>query len=191
MKTKKYITVNQIADYLEVSKQAVNKWINNGELKAYRLPSGRIKILRSDFLFYLQENDLYVDNEYFKNGVKKIVVIDDNEQIFDLFKSFFHSVNSELKIEHASDGISGLLAIGSIKADIVILDIEIPGMNGIEVCRKLLSDESFAGIKIVLVSGHINKYKDEIKNLEIASAIEKPFRLKDLENKLLPLINNN
>ena len=191
VKTKKYITVNQIAEYLEVSKQAVNKWINNGELKAYRLPSGRLKILRSDFLIYLQENDLYVDTEYFKNGAGKIVVIDDNEQIFDLFKSFFHNINSDLTIEYASDGISGLLTLGSIKADIVILDIEIPGMNGIEVCRKLLNDKSFAGIKIILISGHMKKYKDEIKDLEIAAAIEKPFRLKDLENELLPLINRH
>lgn len=189
MKTKKYITVNQIAEYLEVSKQAVNKWINNGELKVYRLPSGRIKILLSDFLLYLQENDLYVDSEYFNNGVKKIIVIDDNEQIFDLFKTFFHNINSEFKVEYASDGISGLLAIGSIKADIVILDIEIPGMNGIEVCKKLLSDLSFAGIKVVLVSGHLKKYMDEIKKLDVATAIEKPFRIKDLEEKLLPLIN--
>ena len=71
VKTKKYITVNQVAEYLEVSKQAVNKWINNGELKVYRLPSGRIKILRSDFLSYLEENDLYVDHDFFKNSEKK------------------------------------------------------------------------------------------------------------------------
>ncbi len=47
---KKYLTVNQGAEYLEVSKQAVNKWINDRELRVYRLPSGRIKILRTDFL---------------------------------------------------------------------------------------------------------------------------------------------
>ena len=93
VKAKKYITVNQVAEYLEVSKQAVNKWINNGELKVYRLPSGRIKILRSDFLSYLEENDLYVDKDFFKNSEKKIVIIDDDEQIFNLFKRFFHKIN--------------------------------------------------------------------------------------------------
>ena len=191
MKTKKYITVNQIAEYLEVSKQAIIKWINNGELKVYRLPSGRIKILRSDFLSYLEENDLYVDNEFFKNGVKKIVVIDDNEQIFDLFKTFFYNINSKLKIEYASDGVSGLLAIGSSKADIVILDIEIPGMNGIEVCRKLLNDKSLLGIKIVLISGYLEKYQDDINKLNIASTLEKPFKIDDLEHKLMPLLNDN
>jgi two-component system alkaline phosphatase synthesis response regulator PhoP len=120
-----------------------------------------------------------------------IIIIDDDEQIFDIFKTFFHNINSKLKIKYASDGISGLLAIGSNKADIVILDIEIPGMNGIEVCRKLLKDKSLPGVKIVLVSGYIHKYKDDIKNLAIASTINKPFRLNDLENKLMPLLNEN
>ncbi|MCK5033766.1 MAG: response regulator [Calditrichia bacterium] len=191
MKKKKYITVNQVAEYLEVSKQAVNKWINNNELKVYRLPSGRIKILRSDFLYYLEENDLYVDKDFFKNGDKKIVIIDDNEQIFDLFKTFFHNINSRLKIEYDSNGISGLLTIGSLKPDIVILDIEIPGINGIEVCRKILNDKSLSHIKIVIVSGYIHKYQDEIEKLAIATIINKPFRLIELENKLMPLLNQN
>lgn len=191
VKKKKYITVNQVAEYLEVSKQAVNKWINNNELKVYRLPSGRIKILRSDFLYYLEENDLYVDKDFFKNGDKKIVIIDDNEQIFDLFKTFFHNINSRLKIEYDSNGISGLLTIGSLKPDIVILDIEIPGINGIEVCRKILNDKSLSHIKIVIVSGYIHKYQDEIEKLAIATIINKPFRLIELENKLMPLLNQN
>jgi len=188
---KKYITVNQIADYLEVSKQAVNKWINNGDLKVYRLPSGRIKILKSDFLFYLEQNGLYIDREYFSNGEKTIVVIDDDEQIFELFNAFFHNINPSLKIEYASEGISGLLAIGSSKAEIVILDVEIPGMNGIEVCRKLTNDKSFAGIKIVLITGHMEKYQHEIAQLDVALALEKPVKLNDLEKRLIPLLGKN
>ena len=191
MKTKKYITVNQIAEYLEVSKQAVNKWINNGDLKVYRLPSGRIKILKSDFLSYLENNGLYIDHEFFKNGEKTIVIIDDDEQIFELFNTYFHNINPNLRIEYASEGIAGLLAIGSNKANIVILDIEIPGMNGIEVCRKLAKDKSLTGIKIVLVSGHMEKYLNEINQLDVALMLEKPFKLDDLEQRLIPLLSKN
>ena len=189
MKTKKYITVNQIAEYLEVSKQAVNKWINNGDLKVYRLPSGRIKILKSDFLSYLENNGLYIDHEFFKNGEKTIVIIDDDEQIFELFNTYFHNINPNLRIEYASEGIAGLLAIGSNKANIVILDIEIPGMNGIEVCRKLAKDKSLTGIKIVLVSGHMEKYLND--QLDVALMLEKPFKLDDLEQRLIPLLSKN
>ena len=64
-------------------------------------------------------------------------------------------------------------------------------MNGIEVCRKLLKDKSLSGIKIVLVSGYLHKYQEDINKLKIASTLDKPFRLKDLENKLMPLLNQN
>ena len=85
-KKSKYVTVNQVADYLEVSKQAVNKWINEGLLNVYRLPSGRIKLLRSDFLQYLKDNNLYIDKKYFGIESKKVVIIDDDEQILNFIK---------------------------------------------------------------------------------------------------------
>ena len=108
-----------------------------------------------------------------------------------MFNTYFHNINPNLRIEYASEGIAGLLAIGSNKANIVILDIEIPGMNGIEVCRKLAKDKSLTGIKIVLVSGHMEKYLNEINQLDVALMLEKPFKLDDLEQRLIPLLSKN
>lgn len=188
-KKTKFLSVKQVAEYLEVSKQAVDKWIIAGELKVYRLPSGRIKILRSDFLEYIKTHNLYLDKEFFNVDPGKIVVIDDDESIHNLFQKFFKEINSELEVKYAVDGISGLLILGASKPDIVILDIEMPGMNGIELCKKILADNSLTGINIVVISGYLSKYEDELKKMGLETFIEKPFIIKDLNDKLLPLLN--
>ena len=188
-KKSKFLSVKQVAEYLEVSKQAVDKWINAGEFKVFRLPSGRIKILRSDFLDYIKTHELYLDKEFFNIGSNKIVVIDDNESIHSLFQKFFEEVNSDLEVKYAADGMSGLLLLGASKPDIVILDIEMPGMNGIDLCKKILADDSLAGIYIVVISGYLSKYEKELKKIGLETFIEKPFTFKDLNEKLLPLLN--
>ena len=188
-KKSKFLSVKQVAEYLEVSKQAVDKWINAGEFKVFRLPSGRIKILRSDFLDYIKTNELYLDKEFFNIGSNKIVVIDDNESIHSLFQKFFEEVNSDLEVKYAADGMSGLLLLGASKPDIVILDIEMPGMNGIDLCKKILADDSLAGIYIVVISGYLSKYEKELKKIGLETFIEKPFTFKDLNETLLPLLN--
>ena len=185
----RFLSVKQVADYLEVSKQAVDKWIHAGELKVYRLPSGRIKILRSDFLDYLKTHDLYLDKDFFNLESGKIVIVDDDESIHSIFQKFFEEVKPDLDVKYADDGISGLLLLGAEKPDIVILDIEMPGMNGIELCKKILADESLTGIKIVVISGYLINYEEELKKLGLETFIEKPFNLRDLNSKLLPLIN--
>ena len=185
-KKSKYLTVNQIAAYLEVSKQAVNNWIKVGDMKVYRLPSGRIKILKSDFLSYLETNNLYVDSTFFGNNLKNIVVIDDDVKILDLYRQFFDQKMLKVNVEYATDGISGLIKVGTLKADMVILDIELAGMNGIQVCNKILEDKSLGEVKIVIVSGFIKNFNHILERMTIETQIEKPFTISLLEEKLLP-----
>ena len=146
-------------------------------------------MLRSDFLQYLKDNNLYIDKKYFGIESKKVVIIDDDEQILNFIKRFFQKSNFDGNVEYATDGISGLIKVGSFKPDIVILDIEMPGMNGIEVCEKVLMDTTLAGIKVVIMSGFLSKYEEDLKDLNIETTIEKPFKFSNLEKKLLPLLN--
>jgi excisionase family DNA binding protein len=185
-KKSKYLSVNQVADYLEVSKQAVNKWINSGNLKVYRLPSGRIKILRSDFFDYLKSHNLYIDRDFFNIEYLKVVVIDDDIIIHNFIRKFFEEINYKGELEFADDGFTGLLKIGIIQADIVLLDMEIPGMKELDVCKKILEESSLPKTKIIGLTNNMNKYNNNLKELGIIKIIEKPFTLRDLEEKLIP-----
>ena len=109
-KRSKYLSVTQVAEYLEVSKQAVNKWINEGILNVDRLPSGRIKILRADFLQYLKDHDLHIDKMYFGIESNKVVIIDDDEKILDLLKKYY----PKIKILYASGYLSNVTEFSEV-----------------------------------------------------------------------------
>jgi excisionase family DNA binding protein len=185
---KKYISVNEIAQYLEVSKQTVNKWIQDKKIKSYPIPSGRKKVLRNDFLSYLKAHNLPIDSDMFPDTRKKMVIIDDDDKIINLFQRYFQKVSSGWHIEYARDGMTGLLKIGVFRPDVVILDIEMPGMDGISVCKKMQEDANLAHIKIIIISGFTTVYEDELQDLGIATVLEKPFTFSDLNEKLYQVL---
>jgi excisionase family DNA binding protein len=181
---KKYISVKEIAEYLEVSKQTVNKWIKENKIKSYHLPSGRKKVLRDDFITYLEKNKLPVDPDIFPTKKKKLIVIDDDDKIINLFQRYFQKVATGWHIEYALDGMTGLLKIGIYRPDVVILDIEMPGMDGIEVCKKMQQDERLAHIKVIIISGFTTIYEEDLQKLGVATILEKPFTFSELNEKL-------
>jgi excisionase family DNA binding protein len=65
MSNKKALTTGQVAAYCHVSHVTVLKWIKNGELNAYRLPSGHHRILRSDFREFLEHTGMPIDEAFF------------------------------------------------------------------------------------------------------------------------------
>ena len=56
-------------------------------------------------------------------------------------------------------------------------------------CEKILTDDSLAGIGIVVISGYLSKYEEDLQKLGIETTIEKPFDYRDLHEKLLPVLN--
>ena len=117
-----------------------------------------------------------------------MIVIDDDNKIINLFQRYFQEISSDWQIEYARDGMTGLLKIGVFRPDVVILDIEMPGMDGIEVCKKVQEDENLSHIKVVIISGFTTIYEDQLNDLGIASILEKPFTFSELNDKLKSIL---
>ena len=75
-----------------------------------------------------------------ENNAKKILIIEDEKAISDIIK--FNLVKEGYLVETAYDGIDGLAKALSVGADLVLLDIMLPGMDGYQVCREVRSISS-------------------------------------------------
>jgi excisionase family DNA binding protein len=64
MLNEKALTTGQVADYCHVSQATVLKWIKNGDLKAYQIPSGYHRILGSDFREFLEDRGMPIDEAF-------------------------------------------------------------------------------------------------------------------------------
>lgn len=69
------------------------------------------------------------------------------------------------EVETASNGLDALEAIGSFKPDIVLLDVMMPGIDGIEVCRRIKSNPETQHIPVIMVTA-LDQPEDRVQGLE-------------------------
>ncbi|GAB4327917.1 MAG: response regulator [Calditrichia bacterium] len=182
-----FLSVKQVADYLGVTRQTVTNWIRNGIFKAYRLPTGTLKIRNQEFLKYLQENNLFIDPEFFANDALKVLAVDDDPGVLQFLKDFFARNFPNYDFYTAENGVAGLIKVGEIKPDLLIIDIEMPEMNGMEVCKRILSDPEMEDIKIIIGTGYRDKYIDELEKLNVFAILSKPYTMDVLEETMSAL----
>lgn len=92
---------------------------------------------------------------------------------------------------NAADGQAALDAIRELRPNLAILDVSMPGLNGLDVCRAVRADENLQGIRILLLSAAV--HPEAIRAGELAGAdlyAQKPFRLKVLQEMILELLGN-
>ncbi|MDP1836230.1 MAG: response regulator transcription factor [Chlamydiales bacterium] len=113
----------------------------------------------------------------------RIVLIEDEEDIAALIK--LQAEMSGYKISHETDGLNGLRAVEREKPDIVILDIMLPGQNGLDVCRKLKSNPDLKDIPVIMISAKSEEI-DVILGLELGADdyVAKPFSPKVLFSRI-------
>ncbi len=80
-----------------------------------------------------------------------ILVIEDNQDNFDLIAD---ALGDEHDLVHALTGPDGLGQAGRIKPELILLDIGLPDMDGLEVVRRLKADASLADIPVIALTAH-------------------------------------
>ncbi|MFY7826232.1 MAG: hybrid sensor histidine kinase/response regulator transcription factor [Flectobacillus sp.] len=102
-----------------------------------------------------------------------MVVIDDNEQIRDYLKQIFQA---QFKIYDAENGQQGLDLVNEVLPDMVICDIMMQGLNGIEVCTEIKQNKQLNHIPVILLTASTSS-EVKLKGIEVGADdyISKPF----------------
>ncbi|MCK5230181.1 MAG: response regulator, partial [Desulfobulbaceae bacterium] len=83
--------------------------------------------------------------------MNRILVVDDEPHTLRAIERIFLD-KENVELDFADNGATGLEKVQSFSPDAVLLDIAMPGMDGYEVCRRIKSNSSTAGIMVLLVS---------------------------------------
>jgi len=110
---------------------------------------------------------------------KKILVVDDEESIHLLYKEELEEEGYE--VQSAMSGEDALKAFDTHQPDLVILDINMPGMDGIEVLRQM--KQKRPGIPVILSSAY-PEYKQDLASWASDDYIVKSFNLDDLKGSV-------
>jgi CheY-like chemotaxis protein len=92
-------------------------------------------------------------------------------------------------VETAPDGPAGVEMVKRVRPDIVLVDLMMPGMDGYEVCRRLITDPITARIPIVLLTARQNLDPARVRESGARGVITKPFDLDALAPAIWRLCN--
>ena len=109
----------------------------------------------------------------------KLLIVEDEPDVCASINSYFDKRG--FFISTTDSGKHALLMIESIKPDLVILDISLKELNGIEVLNQLRSDDKKT--KVIILTGYLNDQEtiNKIKRLGVSAYENKPMDLKELE----------
>ena len=117
----------------------------------------------------------------------RILVADDDESVAELLKRVL--MKEEYSVETAADGVTALEAVPRVKPHLLLLDVNMPGLDGIEVCRRIKRDPAYRLTPVVLVTGMAQREK-RIEGLEAGADdfLSKPVDHQELLARVRTLV---
>jgi phosphoserine phosphatase RsbU/P len=117
---------------------------------------------------------------------RRILVVDDVKTHVD---TLVRALQGDYKLSVALDGESALRAARANPPDLVLLDVEMPGLDGYEVCRRLRSDPTTAEIPVIFLTG-LDAVKDKMAGFEAGGNdyVTKPFEVLEVKARVKAIL---
>ena len=123
-------------------------------------------------------------------GVKKVLVIDDSETIRSVAAAALSRAGFE--VLEAADGIQGLACAATNDISVIILDVNMPGLNGLEMLEKLVAEPRTAHLPVVMLTAEAHEAMIErAKHLGARGWMIKPIKPEHLVSVVTRLINTS
>jgi DNA-binding response OmpR family regulator len=118
-----------------------------------------------------------------------VLVVEDNREIAEVIGEFLTSSGYEFEV--ASDGITGLHLAVTKPFDVIVLDVMLPGIDGLQLCRKLRGDAKNS-IPVLMLTAR-DTLDEKLQGLEAGADdyMVKPFELRELEARLRALMRRS
>jgi len=114
---------------------------------------------------------------------RKLILADDSITIQKVVELIL--AEEDFEIKSTNNGEEALAAIPSFQPDIVLADIEMPKMNGYQLCEKIKQDPSSQGVSVILLAGAFEPIDEELaKQVKADDYIIKPFESQELLSKI-------
>lgn len=115
------------------------------------------------------------------SDAKKILVVDDDPEVVEVLRRFFEKTPDQYSVQAVTNGGDAIAALVMQPPDLVLLDLNMPGVNGLEVLKHI--DRS---IPVMIVSGNVDATPAEALKFGAFAYLPKPFDLMYVE-QLVPL----
>ncbi len=151
-KRRAHLTPNEVAKLLMVNPVTVRQWAARGLLRSLTTPGGHRRFLLSDVEEFARSRGT-TPLMRVPGRPDRVLIVDEDQQIVRQIAELIRFSDPRVETETARDGFDAGIKFESFRPHALVLDLAIPGMDGIDICRRLRERQTLDHIRIVTMTG--------------------------------------
>lgn len=145
------LTTREAARVLGVSLRTAQLWVESGVLRAWKTAGGHRRILKRSVEEVLEQREQALAGAPAPAGFT-VLVVEDEPDLLKLYKLTLGTWGLPIHVVTAANGFEALIRIGEARPDLLITDLNMPGMDGFRMIRTLRANAAFRDMDIVVVT---------------------------------------
>lgn len=139
-----FCSTREAARLLNISLRTAQIWVESGKLRAWKTAGGHRRISRASVQEVLEgkmralQSSSAANKSNTEHNAFKVLVVEDDSDVRLLYRMSLEDMNAPLSMRFAQDGFEGLYLIGELAPDLVIADLNMPGLDGFKMIRTLV-----------------------------------------------------
>ncbi len=144
---------DKIARICGVTRPTIGDWIKRGKLRSYKTVGGHNRVWINDLVEFLTGQGIAVP-DYLKVVTHPLILlVEDSAATVRLMKSFIAGLDPEAQVQVVNNGFDAGAVVEQVRPDLIVLDVYLPGINGVQVCESIRKNINLKQVKILAVSG--------------------------------------
>lgn len=143
-------TASDVARFCQVDLKTIHNWADKGEIRHFRTPGRHLRFRRLDVLDFLRKYG-YPIPEVLRMGKPKVIAVDSDPAVLAALR---RALSRRFELTTFQDPFDALVAVGSIQPDALVLDVKMPGLDGVKVLERLRAIDATSHIRGIVYSSH-------------------------------------
>ena len=149
---KDYLTPAEVAKLLRVAPVTVRMWSKKGMLQADITPGGHRRYSRHEIYRFAMGHGIALQTH--DDATLRVLIVDDEPDWRELLTDILQDASDNLTIEVAVNGFETGQKVHLFKPHVILLDMMMPGISGIDICKSLKASADTQSIRIIGITGH-------------------------------------
>jgi excisionase family DNA binding protein len=154
---KKYVTSQEAAGLLMVSPVTIREWARKGLLHSVSTAGGHRRFMLDQLQQFARAHGIQLEST--DNAAApaplRVLFVDDDSVFTEYLREIVLASDSSIDVKSATDGFRAGQLTEGFRPNLVALDINMPGIDGIELCRRLRASPVTANSRLVMLSGSL------------------------------------
>ena len=155
---KTYYTSTEAAALLMVSPVTVREWARKGLLRSVSTAGGHRRYLIDELRTFAASHGIHLEGRAtVETRLERILLVDDDAVFSTYLMEIITAADPTIQVKRASDGFEAGQLSEAFRPQLVVLDLQMPRVDGIELCRRLRASPATMTARIIMLSGALTK----------------------------------